>query len=313
MDISTFAPVVIPTLNRFDHFRRCLESLERCTGAEKTDVYVGLDYPPSDKYLEGWKKINAYLKEKEKKNGFHQLLVYRREHNCGINGGGSNNALLYAEVRKVSDRYILTEDDNEFSPLFLEFINEGLLKYKNNPNVYAICGYNPPVEMSDYPYNIYASYGLSGWGMGLWFDKTISYNLDEIQKTLKCPRQMMKIYRRSPNLVYALLDMLDKGLVWGDTCIPFYNIINNSFCIFPRISFVRNWGHDGSGINCGEGADELFVNQRIFSGENFNMDEIEIKETESKAVKKYIRQTYNYKKRIRLLIKIAKFYLKNNG
>ena len=64
MEIKQYAPVWIPTLNRFEHFKRCLESLERCTGADKTDVYVGLDYPPSDKYVEGWKKIDAYLAEK---------------------------------------------------------------------------------------------------------------------------------------------------------------------------------------------------------------------------------------------------------
>ena len=50
-----FAPVIIPTLNRYEHFRKCLESLEACTGAEKTDVYVALDFPPSEKYVEGWK------------------------------------------------------------------------------------------------------------------------------------------------------------------------------------------------------------------------------------------------------------------
>ena len=54
-----FAPVIIPTLNRYEHFRKCLESLEACTGAEKTDVYVALDFPPSEKYVEGWKKTGG--------------------------------------------------------------------------------------------------------------------------------------------------------------------------------------------------------------------------------------------------------------
>ena len=49
------APVIIGTLNRFEHFHDCLESLEKCTMADETDVYVALDYPPSEKYVEGWK------------------------------------------------------------------------------------------------------------------------------------------------------------------------------------------------------------------------------------------------------------------
>ena len=60
MDIKIYAPVIILTLNRFEKFKKCLESLEACTGADKTDVYVSLDYPPSEKYVEGWKKIDSY-------------------------------------------------------------------------------------------------------------------------------------------------------------------------------------------------------------------------------------------------------------
>lgn len=51
-----YAPVIIPTLNRYDHFIKCLESLEKCSGAEYTEVFVALDFPPSNKYIEGWKK-----------------------------------------------------------------------------------------------------------------------------------------------------------------------------------------------------------------------------------------------------------------
>lgn len=50
-----YSPVIIPTLNRYEHFRECLESLEHCVDADKTTVYIGLDYPPSEKHVDGWK------------------------------------------------------------------------------------------------------------------------------------------------------------------------------------------------------------------------------------------------------------------
>jgi glycosyltransferase involved in cell wall biosynthesis len=50
MEIKQYAPVVIPTLNRYDHFKACLESLEKCRGVDKTDVYVVLDFSPSEEY-----------------------------------------------------------------------------------------------------------------------------------------------------------------------------------------------------------------------------------------------------------------------
>ena len=46
MEDRNYAPVIIPTLSRFEHFKRCWESLENCTGADKTEVFVALDYPP---------------------------------------------------------------------------------------------------------------------------------------------------------------------------------------------------------------------------------------------------------------------------
>ncbi len=60
-----YAPVLIPTLNRYDHLRQCLESLSRCSWADKTDVFVALDYPPEvnrEKYEEGWQCNKAYLR-----------------------------------------------------------------------------------------------------------------------------------------------------------------------------------------------------------------------------------------------------------
>lgn len=51
-----YTPIMIPTLCRYEHFRRCLESLQRRTHANETDVYVGLDYPAKESHWDGYKK-----------------------------------------------------------------------------------------------------------------------------------------------------------------------------------------------------------------------------------------------------------------
>ena len=43
-----FAPIIIPTLNRCDHLKACLESLNNNHNAENTEVSVSVDYPPSE-------------------------------------------------------------------------------------------------------------------------------------------------------------------------------------------------------------------------------------------------------------------------
>ena len=47
-----FTPIIIPTLNGYEHFRKCLEcleSLEACTGAEKTMFMAKINERPRKK------------------------------------------------------------------------------------------------------------------------------------------------------------------------------------------------------------------------------------------------------------------------
>ena len=78
--IKFFAPVIIPTLCRYDHFKQCIESLSKCTLANKTEIYVGLDYPVKEEHWDGYKKIKSYL-DSVGNMGFKKLIVIEREHN----------------------------------------------------------------------------------------------------------------------------------------------------------------------------------------------------------------------------------------
>ena len=49
----SYAPVLITTCNRYEHLKRCVESLSKCTLASETDLIISVDYPPSDKYVDG--------------------------------------------------------------------------------------------------------------------------------------------------------------------------------------------------------------------------------------------------------------------
>ena len=87
-----YAPVLIPTLNRYEHLRQCLESLSKCTLAEETEVYIALDYPPSDKYVEGWQKTRGYLYSIGNMN-FKKIHLIERTENYGTwNPGDKGNA-----------------------------------------------------------------------------------------------------------------------------------------------------------------------------------------------------------------------------
>ena len=57
MENKLLIPICIPTCNRYEHLKRCVESLSKCTLASETDLIISVDYPPSDKYVDGNEKI----------------------------------------------------------------------------------------------------------------------------------------------------------------------------------------------------------------------------------------------------------------
>ena len=99
-----YAPILIPTLNRYEHLRKCLESLSRCTWAEQTDVYVSLDYPPSDqwdRYAPGWEKNREFLRSCGNL-GFKNLFVIEQTENLGIYCKGEKPSNLQMLINIIS-------------------------------------------------------------------------------------------------------------------------------------------------------------------------------------------------------------------
>src|SRR5574344_1403880 len=177
-----YSPVAIPTLCRYEHLIKCIESLSKCTGADQTDVFVALDYPAIEAHWEGYNKINAYLKNCGNL-GFKKLHIIKRKTNIGIGKGKiSNLKLLVDDIFKTSDRVIISEDDNVFSPNFLEYVDKGLDLFENDKTVLSINGYS-----HSYPFKFNGNNhfrhntDFSAWGYGIWKDRYETYIDDIVQ------------------------------------------------------------------------------------------------------------------------------------
>ena len=248
---TTYAPVFIPTLNRAEHFIKLIESLEKCTWSEKTEVYVSLDYPPSEKYKDGHKQIDTFLSVKEKANSFKQLHVFRQTHNLGILG----NLSFLKKYMYQYDRFIFSEDDNVFSPNFLVYINKGLEKYKDDPSVFSINGYTLPYEYK-FGDNNYFKFNndFSAWGYGVfkskWEQLDTFCNSDGFRKSLSLAN-IIKFkqhgYNHLRDYLYYCFIGDTKKISRADVVISCYMIVNDFFVVCPKTSTVRNEGWDNSG------------------------------------------------------------------
>lgn len=246
-----YAPVMITTCNRYEHLKRCMESLQRNIDADKTELYISVDYPPNEKYVDGWKKVCRLLREPIE--GFFRVHVFFQERNLGSE---ENYGYIEEIVFKEHDRLIFTEDDNEFSVNFLIYMNKGLMLYENHPTVYGICGYADDFGFRHGGDNVIPLTNFCAWGMGIWREKekvihdqlTMENWLNVFQKF----QLMWELYRRRKRLFSRMLGTVidpesEEVLLNTDINRGIFLAINGFCTINPVKSKVRNWGWDGSG------------------------------------------------------------------
>lgn len=256
MDIEAnmiYAPIMILTCNRYQHLERCIESLKRNGYAKETELFISVDYPPNDEYVEGWQKVCELLKKPIE--GFKNVNIFFQDVNLGED---KNEEFLYERVYAIYDRVILSEDDNEFSPNFIEYIDKGLMIYENDPNVFGVCGYGYEYEFNVHGNNILALSNFNMWGCGLWRDKErliseqLSYRLWE--KKARNIFIMHRLYRNRKRMFSRMLGTLlgeqfSEKLDRTDVNRAIILSLNGWYTVNPVVSKVRNWGWDGSGIN----------------------------------------------------------------
>lgn len=254
-----YAPIIIPTLNRCVHLKRCIHSLSLNTSVNNTDIYISVDYPPSKKYEKGYQEVVDYLKSTDDLKAFRYSKIFFQKSNLGAI---RNTEFLKKEVKKVFDCYIYTEDDNEFSVNFLEYINKGLVRYKLNQEVISVNAMKDVDWIVNGTNNVVASKLFPAYGYGTWFvkEEEISKHLNDIllDKSNWKISQIKKIYKKNKYLFALYINGIvcnDSGLFFLDNCVrmcdttlAIYMYFTETFCVVPIISKSRNWGNDGSGM-----------------------------------------------------------------
>ncbi len=290
-----YAPVIVPTLCRYEHFKRLIKSLQANSLAIKTDLYIVLDYPAKEEHWEGYHQISDYC---EGIIGFNKVIVKRRKYNCHGYIGDVRDFIMQSY-----DGYIYTEDDNVFSPNFLEYIDKGLEKFKQDKSVLAILGYRPfyNIKYADNNY-YYSNVDFHAWGYGTWsdrrqlFDKEFNHKL--FVNAFFNPFAFFRVARtgwRKLRIFFMLLFAIEEKFVAYDTYISEYMAIKNLRCVNPTISKVRNEGWDNSGLHCnnrGRELSEKHMTQQIDDAKNFDFkgDGMNYFKENHNA---YVNETYN--------------------
>lgn len=260
-----YAPVMIPTLCRYDKLVRCIESLRKNSWAKYTEVYVAVDYPSKESHWNGYNRICEYLEQDFLE--FKAMHIIKRTNNYGA---ASNCQALREKVLESHDRFIYTDDDIEFSPNFLEYIDKTMEYYDDDPDVIAVCGYSYPLEWKvSSGSNIFKSTtGCFTWGTGFWKNKYTLLRSELVNGVLRAEYEKGNRNLWKRKLIDArYIEFLglgiskEKGLLdkASDVGIGIYMELFDKYSVIPVLSKARNYGFDGSGVVCQSIESDVFA------------------------------------------------------
>lgn len=244
----TYAPIALFTYNRADKTRRVVESLIQNAEAKDSDLFIFSDGPKTEAKRAGVEENRKFIHTIK---GFKSVTIVEREKNWGL-----ANSLI-AGITDVIGRYgrvIVVEDDLVLSPYFLKFMNEGLVKYKDDDRVSAICGFVPRVS-KPLPETYFLTY-MHPWGWATW-DQAWKLLITDTKYLLR--KMRFKTYRFDLDGTvgsYGNLYCQKVGLVdsWYIRLYASF-FLAGKLILFPGRTMVGNDGLDGSGTHCKESED----------------------------------------------------------
>jgi len=256
-DPTALAPVAVYTYSRYEHLVQTLEALRRNHLAQQTVLYVVSDGAKGTSHEPAVRRIRDYV---DQLDGFREVVRVYRDTNLGLRRSPPE-----AEKLILSDhgRIINMEDDNITSPNFLDFMNAGLQHFENDPAVYSICGYCPPVAASvdtdagdfwRYPWN-------TSWGYGVWKSKHDRFHpLRNHYPDLRANGSLRRQNKAGGLYVSDSLKRDHQGRKYfPDAILCTEMFLADMQAILPTVSKVRNIGQDGSGQSTQQKTDKYEV------------------------------------------------------
>ena len=287
-------PIVFFAYNRPEHTKRSLEALSRCDRFDECDLYIFCDGPKDDSQKEKVEALRQVVKIWAKKLN---AKVVARSENLGL---ARSIVTGVTELCKEKGRVIVLEDDLVVSQAFLDYMLQALERYKDCENVYQVSGYMFPVSHPPEADTFFLPF-ITTWGWATWgrawsiFDWEATGALAELSN-----RDQRKAFDLGGN--YPYYGMLQQRFAgqndsWG--ILWWWAVFKaRGYVLYPRKSFVRVGGFDGSGTHC---RNEPLRNQMMREPfDLFNLSttfswpgKIEYNEKAFKRIKFYLRNQNN--------------------
>lgn len=251
--MTAYAPIALFVYNRPEHTRRTVEALASNRLAAMSDLVIFSDGPRDTAVAPGVAQVRDFAR---RVRGFASVRVVEREHNLGlaqsITGGVDN-------ICREHGRVIVVEDDLVTSEFFLDYMNDALDRYRDEPRVASVHGYVYPTHEA-LPETFFLQ-GADCWGWGTWLRAWRHFDADgtRLLAALKARHLTWDFDYDGTFPFTRMLDQQVKGqndswaVRWHASCY-----LNGLLTLYPGRSLVKNIGNDASGAH-GASSDDFAV------------------------------------------------------
>lgn len=245
MATPPFAPIVIFCYRRADHARKAITALAQCPEFDRSPVIVFSDGP---KWPQDESDVHATRKAVRDLLGDRATYVEAKQ-----NKGLANS--IVDGVSQVCDQYgqaIVIEDDLIVSQGFLAFMNEALVRFRDDPKVMQVSGYMFPVEaFRNRTRAVYLPFTTS-WGWATWSRAWKLFDpLAHGAEGLKSDRALRRRFNLDGTYDYArMLEQQLRGEI--DSWAIRWNwsvFFTGGLVVYPPVTLVENIGFDGTGTH----------------------------------------------------------------
>ncbi len=247
--MTTFAPILLFVYNRPEHVRQCILSLQKNELAAESLLFIYSDAAKTPESQDGVEQTRRFIRSIN--SGFASVSIIEREQNWGL----ARNIIdgVTTQVNRFG-KVIVMEDDLIAAPYFLQFMNDALETYKDEPRIGHIqgCDFTQDTSLPD----SFLIKWTGSWGWATWDRAWRLFNPDG-KELLRQLEERNLTYRFDFNGTYGYTRMLRRQIEGKNNS---WAIRWNASLFLADVlslnaghSLIRNNGFDGSGTNCGGG------------------------------------------------------------
>ena len=244
-----YAPIVIGVYARLDLLRRTIGALKRNTLAPKSALFLFSDAAGRPEHAAPIRQVRDYL---HTITGFKQVIVVEREKNFGpLN----NFTDAFRRILDRYGRYINLEEDIETSPYFLQYMNDALAAYRDDPQVMAISSCKPPFADDPKREEVFFMHYFYPWGNAMWKkwrENSLRLGAAELLSELRERKLLAKFDRYSSFIIpnSRMLRMTAAGKINAmDIVISGNILLQGGHVVYPPRSLSNHIGF-GDGVHC---------------------------------------------------------------